>query len=191
MQINNSISQLVRILNKEISGYYKEMMGNSVSGVFKAILTNDPILKIIHWQFNSRMADFFIWKAKQTVFARIPQWYFILRRNSLGNRIGIEINTMLIDEGFLLYHISGSVINGRTKIGKNCHLHGNNCLGNAGPHNLACPELGDNIRIGVGAKIIGGVKIASNITVAAGAVVVNSFDEEGITIGGIPARKIK
>ena len=43
----------------------------------------------------------------------------------------------------------------------------------------------------MGAKIIGGVKIASNITVAAGAVVVNSFDEEGITIGGIPARKIK
>ena len=100
MQINNSISQLGRILYKELTGYYKEMMGNSVSGVFKAILTNDPILKIIHWQFNSRMADFFIWKAKQTRFARIPQWYFILRRNTLGNRIGIEINTMLIDEGF-------------------------------------------------------------------------------------------
>ena len=191
MQINNSISQLGRILYKELTGYYKEMMGNSVSGVFKAILTNDPILKIIHWQFNSRMADYFIWKAKQTRFARIPQWYFILRRNTLGNRIGIEINTMLIDECFLLYHISGSVINGSTKIGKNCHLHGNNCLGNAGPHNLACPELGDNIRIGVGAKIIGGVKIANNITIAAGAVVVNSFEEEGITIGGVPARKIK
>lgn len=191
MQINNSISQLGRIIYKEITGYYREMMGNSVSGVFKAILTNDPILKIIHWQFNSRMADYFIWKAKQTTFARIPQWYFILRRNTLGNRIGIEINTMLIDEGFLLYHISGSVINGSTMIGKNCHLHGNNCLGNAGPHNLACPELGDNIRIGVGAKIIGGVKIANNITIAAGAVVVNSFEEEGITIGGIPARRIK
>ena len=64
-------------------------------------------------------------------------------------------------------------------------------MGNAGPHNLACPDLGDNIRIGVGAKIIGGVKIANNVTIAAGAVVVNSFEEEGITIGGIPARRIK
>lgn len=45
--------------------------------------------------------------------------------------------------------------------------------------------------IGVGAKVIGKVRIANNIKIAAGAVVVTSFDEEGITIGGIPARKLK
>ena len=39
-------------------------------------------------------------------------------------------------------------------------------------------------------KIIGNVKIADNIKIAAGAVVVNSFMEPGITIAGIPARKI-
>lgn len=45
--------------------------------------------------------------------------------------------------------------------------------------------------IGAGAKIIGAVKIADNIKVAAGAVVVKSFTEPGITIGGIPAHKLK
>ena len=44
--------------------------------------------------------------------------------------------------------------------------------------------------VGAGAKIIGNVKIADNIKIAAGAVVVNSFMEPGITIAGIPARKI-
>ena len=188
---NINHQDLIRILKTEYLGYYREMLGGSLSGVVKAFFTNDPILKIMHWQFNSRLADYFIWKAKKTAWARIPQWYFMLRRHSLGTRIGIEINSMLIDEGFLLYHLSGTVINGSTSIGKNCHLHGNNCMGNSGPDNLACPILGDNVRIGVGAKIIGGVRIANNITIAAGAVVVNSFEEEGITIGGIPARKIK
>ena len=32
---------------------------------------------------------------------------------------------------------------------------------------------------------------ADSITIAAGAVVVDSFLEEGITIGGVPARRIK
>ena len=35
------------------------------------------------------------------------------------------------------------------------------------------------------------VTIADNIKIAAGAVVVNSFTEPGITIGGIPARRLK
>ena len=39
--------------------------------------------------------------------------------------------------------------------------------------------------------ILYNVSIADNIKIAAGAVVVNSFLEPGITIGGIPARKLK
>ena len=47
------------------------------------------------------------------------------------------------------------------------------------------------MEIGVGAKIIGGVTIADNIKIGAGAVVVSSFYEEGVTIGGVPAKIIK
>lgn len=45
--------------------------------------------------------------------------------------------------------------------------------------------------IGVGAKLIGDIVIADDIVVGAGAVVVSSFTEPGITIGGVPARRIK
>lgn len=187
----NNLQQLIKLLKKEFKGYYVEMMGNCLLGFIKAIITNDPIIKIIRWQFNSRMADYFIWKAKHHIWARLPQWFFIFRRNTLGCRIGIEINSMQIDEGFLLYHINGTVVNGSTRIGKNCRLHGNNCLGNSGPDNLKCPTLGDNVRLGVGAKVIGDVYIANNITIGAGAIVTKSFYENGITIAGIPAKKIK
>lgn len=51
--------------------------------------------------------------------------------------------------------------------------------------------IGDNVMMGAGAKVIGHVRIADNIKIGAGAVVVSSFTEPGITIGGVPARRLK
>lgn len=44
--------------------------------------------------------------------------------------------------------------------------------------------------IGSGAKIIGNVKIADNCVIGANSVVIKDFLEEGITIAGVPAKKI-
>lgn len=45
-----------------------------------------------------------------------------------------------------------------------------------------------NVFIGSGAKIIGDVKISSNVAIAANAVVVNDVSSEnGCTVGGVPA----
>jgi serine O-acetyltransferase len=76
-------------------------------------------------------------------------------------------------------------------VGENCQLHGSNCIGNDGYALDKCPVIGNNVDIGVGAKILGNITIADNIVIGAGAVVVHSFTEPGITIGGIPARKLK
>lgn len=57
------------------------------------------------------------------------------------------------------------------------------CIGNDGKSNT-CPVIGNNVNIGVGAKLIG------DIMIGAGAVVVSSFTESGITIGGVLARQI-
>lgn len=95
-----------------------------------------------------------------------------------------------IGPGLTIYHNGPVVINNNSKIGSNCRLHGDNCIGNDGI-NDACPVIGDNVEIGVGAKIIGGVKIGNNIKIGAGAVVVSDFLQDGSIIGGVPARKIK
>ena len=50
--------------------------------------------------------------------------------------------------------------------------------------------IGNNCFIGQRSTILYGVSLANNIIVAAGSLVVNSFDEEGIIIGGNPAKKI-
>ncbi len=112
------------------------------------------------------------------------------KRTRLGIKLGIDTFDNVFDEGLMIWHAGNIVVNGHTKIGKNCALHGSNCIGNNGLSSQ-CPVIGDNVRVGVGAKVIGDITIADNIKIAAGAVVVHSFLEEGITIAGVPAKKVK
>ena len=62
-------------------------------------------------------------------------------------------------------------------------------IGATGGKNAA-PVIGDHVFIGSGAKLIGDIQIADRICIGAGSVVVSSFTAPGITIAGVPARKI-
>lgn len=53
------------------------------------------------------------------------------------------------------------------------------------------PTIGDNVYIGPGAKIYGGIQLGNNIAIAANSSVNKSFEENSILIAGSPARKIK
>lgn len=112
-------------------------------------------------------------------------------RNKRGERLGIEIYENNFEEGLLIYHgIGGILLNGKARIGKNCKLHGNNCIGNKGISEEA-PVIGDNVDIGFGASVFGNVVLGNNIIIAAGAVVVSSFPEGDCLLGGVPAQIIK
>lgn len=84
----------------------------------------------------------------------------------------------------------GVVVNGYAKVGKDCHLHGNNCIGNKGSNN-GVPKIGNNVDIGYGAIIIGDIMIGDNTVIAAGAIVVDSFPSGNVVIGGCPAKVIR
>ena len=89
-----------------------------------------------------------------------------------------------------IFHGGNIIINLHSVIGDGCSFHGDNCIGNNGRDNL-CPILGKRVELGVGAKVIGNVTLADDITVGANSVVTRSFLEPGITIAGVPARKIE
>ena len=167
---------------------YREYMFKSRNRFIMSRIKREPARMIWTWQYYSRKTDYY--KNKKGFFSRLMYLLFICLKNRLGEKLGLEIATENIGSGLLVYHYN-NVINGGAIIGRNCHLHGNNCVGNAGPQDLRNPVIGDNVMLGVGAKVIGNVTIANNIKIAAGAVVVTSFMEEGITIGGVPAKKLK
>lgn len=69
-------------------------------------------------------------------------------------------------------------------------MHGMNCIGNKGVANSGVPVIGDNVNIGVGAKIVGDVYIADDVSIGANAVVTKSCYEKGEVLVGIPAKNI-
>ncbi|WP_418223325.1 hypothetical protein [Clostridium isatidis] len=143
-----------------------------------------------------REHEYYIWKfvtylrREETSKNILIKYFWRRKKNKLGSKLGFTIYANVFEEGLHIWHYGNIVVNGYAKVGKNCVLHGDNCIGNNGKDNGA-PIIGDNVDIGVGAKIIGNVKIANNIKIGAGAVVISSFEEEGITIGGVPARRLK
>lgn len=74
-----------------------------------------------------------------------------------------------IGKGFVLLHGYGTVFNTNVKIGNNCTVLHNVTIG-AGPSGV--PIIGNNVYIGAGAIIIGGIKIGDNVKIGAGAIVV-------------------
>ena len=116
----------------------------------------------------------------------IWQW----KKNRLGARLGITMWHNTADTGLRIWHYGSVIINGNAKVGKNCQLHGENCIGNKGDFDQAAPVIGDNVDIGVGAKIIGGISIADDVKIGANAVVTKSCLEKGAVLVGAPAHVI-
>ena len=86
--------------------------------------------------------------------------------------------------GLVLIHPIGTVINSAVRGGRNVWIESGVVIGeNRG----TSPTLGDDIYIGSGAKILGGVRVESGARIGANAVVLDDV-AAGVTVVGIPAR---
>lgn len=95
-----------------------------------------------------------------------------------------------IGDGFKVNHPYGIFINGRARIGRNFSCRGQITIGNKGGlDENGCPVIGDDVNVGVGAKLIGSITIGDRCTIGANAVVTRSFPADS-TLVGIPARKL-
>lgn len=154
------------------------------------ILTREHEHIVWQYQYLLRKEEYFNIKGN-----KILSFLYRRRKNKLGELLGLTIPKGVFGPGLRIWHYGNIVINPFAKVGKNCSLHGDNCIGNSGHRDIklgsGCPIIGDNCDIGVGAKIIGDVKLADNITIAAGAVVVHSCLEPNVVLAGIPAKIVK
>ncbi len=105
---------------------------------------------------------------------------------------GIEIHPgATIGHGFFIDHGMGVVIGETTEIGDNCTLYQGVTLGGTGKDiGKRHPTLGNNVRVGAGAKVLGPVKIGDNSKIAAGAVVLREIPEDSTAVG-IPAKVVR
>lgn len=119
---------------------------------------------------------------------RLLAFWYKARKNRLGSRLGFIISAGCFGEGLQLEHYGSVIVNPKARIGKNCKIHGSCCIGSDGGYPDDSPVIGDNVDIGQGAQILGGIRIANNVRIGAGAVVVKDVLTPGVTVVGVPGR---
>ncbi len=148
-------------------------------------ITKDPLYEIAKYLKYLRKEEYYA-NCRRDILGRICSLYYLRRKNFLGNKLGFKIPRNTFKKGLTIYHHGMIIINENVRVGENACLHGGNCIGNNGIFE-ATPVVGDNLDLGIGAMIIGDVRLGNNIKVGANAVVTKSFYEDGITLLGVPA----
>ena len=95
-----------------------------------------------------------------------------------------------IGKGFYVGHFGGIILHSDVKMGENCSVGPGVVVGTRGGGNRGTPVIGNNVYIGVGAKILGPIKIGDNAKIGANAVVLDDVPDNA-TVVGIPAKMIK
>jgi serine O-acetyltransferase len=113
--------------------------------------------------------------------------------NSLGKlsvKLGFTIPPNVFGPGLSIAHRGTIVVHPDSKIGENCRIYHSVTIGSGRLAPNDSPSIGNNVFIGVGAVIVGAIKIADGIAIGANSYVNRSFSEPNITIAGCPAKKI-
>ena len=106
----------------------------------------------------------------------------------LSIKLGYSIPINVFGPGISLPHRGNIIINPKTQIGENCRIH----VGvNIGAHNDKAPCIGNNVYIGPGAIIFGGIEITDNVSIGANATVNKSILESNTVVVGTPATVVK
>lgn len=119
--------------------------------------------------------------------------YFLARLVSQFARFitGIEIHPgAKIGKRLFIDHGMGIVIGETATIGNDCTIYHGVTLGGTGKEKKKRhPDIGDNVMIGCGAKVLGPIKIGDNVKIGANAVVLKDV-EKNTTVVGIPSKVI-
>lgn len=124
-------------------------------------------------------------------FFYIRKFYFISRKISYIGRLktGIEIHPgAVIGKNLFIDHGCGVVIGETAVIGDNVVIYQGVTLGGTGKETgKRHPNIGSNVMIGSGAKVLGNINIGNNVKIGAGSVVLKDIPDNSTAIG-VPGR---
>lgn len=120
--------------------------------------------------------------------------YFIARVISQVSRFftGVEIHPgATIGRRLFIDHGMGIVIGETCRIGDNVTIYQGVTLGGTGKERgKRHPDIGDNVLIAAGAKVLGNIEVGSNVNIGANSVVLKDVPDFS-TVVGIPGRIVK
>jgi serine O-acetyltransferase len=140
--------------------------------LLKAVLADGTLANLLY-----RLQGVFV-RWRLAPLALLPHW---VNKWLNGCVIGVKAQ---FGPGFVLVHPVGVVINSAVRGGCNVWLESSVVIGD---NRGGVPVLGDDVFVGSGAKVIGGLTIGSGARIGANAVVLHDVPA-GATAVGIPAR---
>ena len=128
---------------------------------------------------------------KVPILRLIPKFIAFILFKQIEILTGISVPASAkIGKGFYIGHFGSIILHSDVQMGENCSIGPGVLIGTRGLGNLGVPKIGNNVYIGVGAKVLGDIKIGNNVKIGANAVVLQDVPD-GATVVGIPARIIK
>lgn len=131
---------------------------------------------------------------------RLSRWFLLRRMRLFAYLTALFSNyltgadvppTAKLGPGLVILHPSGVVVSGGVEAGARLRLHSGSVLGfqTAGRNEVGVPVLGDDVMVGVGAKVLGPVRVGDRVRVGANAVVLDDVPADASVVG-VPARAV-
>jgi len=158
---------------------------------FRAALERDPAARggldviLSYPGFHALLAYRFIHALQSTRIPLLPRFLASITRFLTG----VEIHPAArIGTGIFIDHGMGVVIGETTEVGDNCTIYQGVTLGGTSlAQGKRHPTLGTNVVVGVGAAILGAIRVGDGARVGGGSVVVRDVPANA-TVVGVPAR---
>ena len=144
---------------------------------------------ILRFERRLRIVEY-LTNCKSSPIHSLLLFYNKLKLRKLQLRLGFTIPVNVFGPGLSIPHYGTIVVSQDAVVGNNCRIHCGVNIGASGGEKDA-PVIGNNVYIGPGAILFGGIYIADNTTIGANATVNKSFTEKNVTIAGTPARVVK
>ena len=134
---------------------------------------------------NARMG--IRWKPLRTIFSLMYKFMFKVTQWLCGISLSYAVP---VGRHVKLEHFGGMILAARA-IGNGVVIRQNTTIGIASVQDTeSLPVIGDGVDIGVGAAVLGNIKVEKNAVIGANAVVIKDVPP-GAIVGGVPARIIK
>ena len=136
-----------------------------------------------YWKYRERVVD----PAKGSRLGDVFRLFYIKRADAFNNAsMGTHRNygAAFAEPPHLPHGLNGIIVSHNAKIGKNCTIFHQVTIGEG---KSGTPVIGDNVMIGAGAKIVGGITIGNNVKIGAGCVVASDIPD-GATVVCAPPR---
>jgi len=167
----------------------------TVAADIRAVKANDPAAKsyvdvlLNHLPLHSIIAYRLVRPVHRIGLPIIPR----LLLNIVKIWGGVEIHPgAKIGKGLFIDHGYGVVIGETAEIGENCVLFHNVTLGGTGKHKIKRhPTVGNNVLIGVGATLLGPLKVGDNAKIGANTFIIMRDVPANSTVVGTPGEIVR